>query len=89
MCIKEDVYYKTIFKTSYHHYEFVVVPFEILNALATFMYLMNNVLNPYLDRSMLVFSDDIFGIFKHQRGQLITSIYGAIVVKGTQTLHKT
>ena len=46
--IKENIY-KTAFKTRYGHYEFVVVPFGLINALATFMCLMNSVLCPYLD----------------------------------------
>jgi hypothetical protein len=43
----------------YHHYEFVVVPFGLTNAATTFMFLMNNVLNKFLDRFVLVFIDDI------------------------------
>ena len=47
--IKEENIYKTYFKTKYGHYEFVVVPFGLTNAPATFMCLMNSVLCPYLD----------------------------------------
>jgi hypothetical protein len=43
----------------YGNYESVVVPFGITNALTTFMCLMNNVLNKYLDKFFLVFIDDI------------------------------
>jgi len=41
--IKESDTYKTTFKTRYEHYEFVVLSFELTNAPATFMNLMNNV----------------------------------------------
>jgi hypothetical protein len=47
------------FRTRYGHYEFVVVPFGLTNAPATFMCLMNNVLSKFLDRFVLVFIDDI------------------------------
>jgi hypothetical protein len=43
----------------YEHYEFVVVPFGLTNAQATFMFLMNNILDKYLDRFFLLFVDDI------------------------------
>jgi len=46
--------------TIYGNYEFEVMPFGLTNALATFMCLMNNILNLYLDRFVLVFMDDIF-----------------------------
>lgn len=49
-----------MFKTQYGHYEFIVVPFGLTNAPATFMCLMNNVFSKYLDRFILVFLDDIF-----------------------------
>ena len=39
-------------------YEFVVVPFGLTNALATFMFLMNSVFGRYLDKFVLVFLDD-------------------------------
>jgi hypothetical protein len=42
----------------YGHYEFVVVPFGLTNAPATFMCLMNNVIGKFLDKFVLVFIDD-------------------------------
>jgi hypothetical protein len=51
--------HKTAFRTRYGHYEFVVVPFGLTNAPATFMCLMNNVLRKFLDKFVLVFIDDI------------------------------
>ena len=58
--IKEEDISKTTFRTRYGHYEFVVLPFGLTNAPATFMCLMNSVLNKYLDKFVLVFIDDIF-----------------------------
>jgi hypothetical protein len=50
---------KTTFITKYGLYEFTVMSFGLTNALAYFMYLMNNVFMDYLDKFVVVFIDDI------------------------------
>ena len=54
----EDVT-KTAFSTRYGLHEYLVMSFRLTNAPAYFMYLMNSVFMPELDKFMVVFIDDI------------------------------
>ena len=42
--VRDEHIPKTTLRTRYEHYEFVVMPFGLANALTTFMYLMNQIL---------------------------------------------
>lgn len=49
--------FKTTFKTHNSRYKFLVMPFRLTNALATFQTLMNNVFRSHFRK--LVFFDDV------------------------------
>jgi hypothetical protein len=57
--IKEEDINKTLFRTRYGHYEFIVVSFGLSNSLVVFMFLMNGVFREYLEKILIMFLDDI------------------------------
>ena len=57
--IKEEDVHKSAFITRYGQYEWLVMPFGMTNAPATFQRAMNNMLNAHLDSFVVVYLDDV------------------------------
>ena len=57
--VRETYIPKTAFRTRFRPFEFRVMPFGLMDALAAFMDLMHRVFQPYLDQFFIVFVDDI------------------------------
>ena len=59
MRVREEDVKNKAFKTRYGHYKLVVMPFRLTNTPVVFMDLMNRVCRLMLDRSIIMFIDDI------------------------------
>src|SRR5437763_8392420 len=57
--IKEGDEWKTAFRTHYGHFEYLVMPMGLTNALAIFQAFMNDILQEFLDQGVIVYLDNI------------------------------
>ena len=57
--ILEGDEWKTAFRTQYVLFEYLVMPFRLTNAPASFQSYINGVLRPYLDITVIVHLDDV------------------------------
>nr|GEY07796.1 RNA-directed DNA polymerase, eukaryota [Tanacetum cinerariifolium] len=65
--VREESILKTAFRIRYGHYKFQVMPFDLTNTSVVFMDLMNRVCKPYLDKSVIIFTDDILFYSKSKK----------------------
>jgi hypothetical protein len=57
--IKQGDEWKTAFRTRYSHFKYIVIPFSLTNALATFQGYINRALSGYLDIFCVVYLDNV------------------------------
>ncbi len=64
--IKKNNEWKTMFRTRYDHFEYLIMFFELTNAFVTFQVYINKMLNELLNVFCVMYLDDILMFFKNR-----------------------
>jgi hypothetical protein len=74
--IKDGDEWKTAFRTRYGLYEFLVMPFGLCNAPATFQHMINHIFRDLLDQGLVAYINDllIYATTKEQHDQTVTEV---------------
>ena len=64
--MKKDEKHKTTFRTRYNHYEYLTMSLSLINALAIFQIMMNEILRDLLNQEVIVYIDDILIYSKNE-----------------------
>jgi hypothetical protein len=66
LCIKEGDEWKTSFRTRYGRFEYLVMPFGLINSPAFFQHMMNDIFQEYFDDFVVIYLDDILFFLKNE-----------------------
>jgi hypothetical protein len=84
--MKEGNECKTVFKTKYGLYAWLVIHFELTNASSTFMRLINHILCNFIGRFFVVYFDDIL-IYNKSLDEHIKHLKNVLDVLGKECLY--
>jgi hypothetical protein len=82
--IREGDECETVFRTRYGLYEFMVMPFSLPNAPATFQDMMNHVFRDMIDLGLLVYMDDllIYAKTKPEHDKIVREVLRRLQASG-------